>query len=40
MPTYDLDQKLVQASTEAMFTEAENRYNNREDFAFVAWSLH
>ena len=40
IPTYDLEQKLVEASTQGMLAEVENRYNSREDFAFVAWSPH
>ncbi len=40
VPTYDLEQKLVDASTQGMLAEVETRYNSREDFAFVAWSPH
>ncbi len=40
MPAYGLEQKLVQADTEAMLAEVEKRYRNREEFAFVAWSPH
>ncbi len=40
IPAYDLDQKLVEASTQGMLAEVDNRYNSREDFAFVAWSPH
>jgi glycine betaine/proline transport system substrate-binding protein len=31
---------LVEASTDGMLAEIENRYDSREDFAFVAWSPH
>src|SRR5215212_6622700 len=40
MPTYRLKQKLVEAPTEGMLTEVERRYNDREEFALVAWSPH
>ena len=40
IPRYGLEQKLVQADTEAMLAEVEKRYQNREPFAFVAWSPH
>jgi len=40
IPTYDLKQRLVESSTAGMLSEVDNRYNNREDFAFVAWSPH
>lgn len=40
IPEYGLEQKLVQAPTEAMLAEVDKRYRNREEFAFVAWSPH
>jgi len=40
MPTYGLKQKLVEAPTEGMLAEVERRYNDREEFALVAWSPH
>jgi glycine betaine/proline transport system substrate-binding protein len=40
IPAYDLDQKLVEASTQGMLAEVDNRYESWEDFAFVAWSPH
>ncbi len=40
IPAYDLDQRLVEASTQGMLAEVDNRYDSREDFAFVAWSPH
>ena len=40
IPAYGLDQKLVEASTDGMLAEIENRYDSREAFAFVAWSPH
>ena len=40
IPTYGLEQKLVEASTEGMLAEIERRINDREDFAFVAWAPH
>lgn len=40
MPAYGLDQELVEASTQGMLSEVDDRYNNREDFVFVAWSPH
>ena len=40
MPAYGLKQKLVEAPTEGMLSEVERRYNDREEFAFIAWSPH
>ena len=40
IPPYGLRQDLVEASTEGMLAEVENRYENGEDFAFIAWSPH
>ncbi len=40
IPTYDLKQKFVEASTDAMLAEIDVRYRNQEEFAFVAWSPH
>ena len=40
IPAYDLHQLLVEASTPGMLAEVENRYDSREEFAFVAWSPH
>jgi glycine betaine/proline transport system substrate-binding protein len=40
IPAYGLHQKLVQAPTEGMLSEVENRYRAREEFAVVAWSPH
>ena len=40
MPAYGLEQKLVQASTDGMLAEVENRYRAREEFALLAWSPH
>ncbi len=40
MPEYGLKQKLVGASTEGMLAEVEQRYNDEEDFVFLAWSPH
>lgn len=40
IPEYGLDQKLIEADTEAMLAEVEKRYRGREPFAFVAWSPH
>ena len=40
IPAYGLDQKLVEASTPGMLAEVENRYDSREEFAFIAWSPH
>ncbi len=40
IPEYGLEQKLVQSSTQGMLAEVDDRYNNREEFAFVAWSPH
>ena len=39
-PSYDLHQKLVEASTEGMLAEVDRLYRNHEEFAFVAWSPH
>lgn len=40
IPTYDLKQKFVEASTDAMLEEVDIRYRNQEEFALVAWSPH
>ena len=40
IPAYGLKQDLVESSTAGMLSEVKNRYNNKEDFAFVAWSPH
>jgi glycine betaine/proline transport system substrate-binding protein len=40
IPTYSLKQEYVESSTAGMLAEVENRYNNGEDFAFIAWSPH
>jgi len=40
IPTYGLRLKLVEAPTEGMLAEIDNRYRNREEFAFCAWSPH
>lgn len=40
IPAYDLEQRLVEASTQGMLAEVDNRYDSREEFAFVAWSPH
>jgi glycine betaine/proline transport system substrate-binding protein len=40
IPPYDLKQDLVEASTEGMLDEVEDRYENGEEFAFIAWSPH
>ncbi len=40
VPPYDLHQKLVEASTEDMLAEVERRYQNQEEFAFVACWPH
>jgi len=40
IPTYELEQEYVQSSTAGMLAEVEDRYENREDFAFIAWSPH
>ncbi len=40
VPAYGLDQKLVEAGTPGMLAEVDNRYNNGEDFVFIAWSPH
>ena len=38
--TYDLDQELVEASTDGTLLEVDHRYDSRENFAFVAWLPH
>jgi glycine betaine/proline transport system substrate-binding protein len=38
--TYDLDQELVEASTDGMLLEVDHRYDSREDFALIAWLPH
>ncbi|CAN5236439.1 glycine betaine ABC transporter substrate-binding protein [soil metagenome] len=40
IPAYDLNQSLVESSTQAMLSEVESRYSNQEPFAFVAWRPH
>ena len=40
MPAYGLKHKLVEAPTEGMLSEVERLYNEREEFAFIAWSPH
>jgi glycine betaine/proline transport system substrate-binding protein len=41
IPTYDLEQDYVESSSTAgMLAEVEDRYNNGEDFSFIAWSPH
>ena len=40
IPQYGLKQKLVEAPTEGMLAEVDIRYNNKEEFAFMAWSPH
>ena len=40
IPGYGLKQQLVASSTEAMLTELDRLYHDREDFIFVAWSPH
>ena len=40
IPAYGLKQDLVESSTAGMLSEVKNRYDNKEDFAFVAWSPH
>lgn len=40
IPAYGLDQELVEASTDGMLAEVDDRYNNQEEFAFVAWAPH
>jgi glycine betaine/proline transport system substrate-binding protein len=40
VPAYGLEQKLVEASTPGMLDEIENRYDDGDDFFFIAWSPH
>lgn len=40
IPTYGLKQDLVESKTLGMLAEVRNRYDNEEDFAFIAWSPH
>jgi len=40
IPTYGLEQEYVQSSTPSMLSEVDDRYNNQEEFAFVAWRPH
>ena len=40
IPGYDLDMKLVEASTPAMLSELEMAYEEREPIVFYAWSPH
>ena len=36
VPAYDLEQKLVEASTPGILAEVDNRYKNGEQFVFIA----
>ncbi len=40
IPAYNLDQELVELSTDEMLAEVESRYEDGEEFAFIAWSPH
>jgi glycine betaine/proline transport system substrate-binding protein len=40
IPEYGLEQKLIEADTEAMLVEVDKLYRFEEPFAFVAWSPH
>ncbi len=40
IPTYNLKQKPVEASTPSMLAEVEKRYADSEEFVFIAWSPH
>jgi glycine betaine/proline transport system substrate-binding protein len=40
IPAYSLEQDLVESSTAGMLSEVERRYNDEEDFAFIAWRPH
>jgi glycine betaine/proline transport system substrate-binding protein len=40
MPAYGLEQRLVEGPTAGMLAQVEQRYNAREEFAFLAWSPH
>ena len=40
IPAYGLKQKLVEAPTEGMLSEVDRLYNDREEFAVIAWSPH
>jgi glycine betaine/proline transport system substrate-binding protein len=40
IPEYDLDLKLVEASTPAMLAELQSAYEMKEPIVFLAWSPH
>jgi glycine betaine/proline transport system substrate-binding protein len=40
IPTYNLKQELMEASTPSMLVEVEKRYADSEEFVFIAWSPH
>lgn len=40
IPTYGLEQNLIQSSEAAMLSEVEKRYANEEPFAFIGWTPH
>lgn len=40
IPEYDLNQELVESSTQGMLAEIERRFEAEEEFAFIAWSPH
>ena len=40
MPAYGLEQRLVEGPTAGMLAQVEQRYNARDEFAFLAWSPH
>jgi len=40
IPEYNLDLELIESSTQGMLSEIERRFQDEEEFAFIAWSPH
>ncbi len=40
VPTYNLNQQIVEAGTQGMLSQVDDLYKNQEPFAFVAWTPH
>ena len=40
IPQYGLEAEYIQSSEAAMLSEVEQRYENQDDFAFIAWTPH
>jgi glycine betaine/proline transport system substrate-binding protein len=40
VPTYNLEQRVVEAGTQGMLAQVDDLYENREPFAMMAWGPH